>query len=89
MTVISTQEFAANQNKYFDMAIDQDVCIKRGRNMFRLMPSIIDETKVKQQNGQRKYKQPDEDFYRAISMDEFIEKALVRIEKIDKMYAKR
>ena len=72
MTVISTQEFAANQNKYFDMAINQDVCIKRDENMFRLMRCIIDETKVKQRNGQRKYKQPDEDFYRAISMDELL-----------------
>ena len=85
MTVISTQEFAANQNKYFDMAINRDVCIKRDENIFRLIRSSIDETNVKK----RKYKQPDEDFYRAISMDEFIEKALVRVEKIDKMYAER
>ena len=33
MTVISTQEFAANQNKYFDMAINRDVCIKRDENI--------------------------------------------------------
>jgi len=85
MTVITTQEFAANQNKYFDMAVSQDICIKRNQDMFRLMYNIVDETNV----TKRKYKQPDEDFYRALSMDEFIEKALVRVEKIDKMYAKR
>jgi len=33
--------------------------------------------------------EPDEDFYSAISMDEFIEKALVMVEKVDKMYAKK
>ena len=31
--------------------------------------------------------EPDDDFNRAIPMDEFIEKALVMVEKIDKMYA--
>lgn len=33
--------------------------------------------------------EPDEDFYRAITMDEFIERALVMVEKVDKMYAKK
>jgi len=37
----------------------------------------------------KRYKAPDDDFRRAISMDEFIERALVRLEKIDKMYAKK
>ena len=82
MTVISSKEFAANQNKYLDMAINQDVCIKRDENMFRPMHYIIDETKVKQ----RKYKQPDEDFYRAISMDEF--RRLVK-EDIHQIYSSK
>ena len=37
----------------------------------------------------KRYKAPDDDFRRAITMDEFIERALVRLEKIDKMYAKK
>jgi len=66
MTVISTQEFVANQNKYFNMAINQDVCIKRGEGMFQIRYNPVEESYVKKP----KYKQPDADFYRAISMDE-------------------
>jgi len=66
MTVISTQEFVANQNKYFDMAINQDVCIKRDEGMFQIRYNPVGEINGKKQ----KYKQPDADFYRAISMDE-------------------
>jgi len=31
--------------------------------------------------------EPDEDFQRAITIDEFIERAMERLDKIDKMYA--
>jgi len=85
MTVISTQEFVDNQNKYFNMAMNQDVCIKRDDGMFQIRYNPVEENYVKKP----KYKKPDADFYRAISMDEFIEKALVRVEKIDKIYGKR
>ena len=68
MTVISTQEFVANQNKYFNMAINQDVCIKRDEGMFQIRYNPIEENYVKKP----KYKQPDTDFYRAISMDELL-----------------
>ena len=33
--------------------------------------------------------EPDDDFRRAISIDEFIEKAMERLDKIDKIYAKK
>ena len=65
MTVVSSQEFAANQNKYYDMAIDEDVCIKRGDNLFQLM--YTDTTPVEDMV----YFEPDEDFYKSISIDEF------------------
>jgi len=64
--VISTQEFVANQNMYFNMAINQDVCIKRDEGMFHIRYNPVKEINGKKQ----KYKQPDADFYRAISMDE-------------------
>ena len=32
---------------------------------------------------------PDDDFRRAITMDEFIDRALVMVEKVDKMYTKK
>jgi len=68
MTVISTQEFVDNQNKYFNMAINQDVCIKRDEGMFQIRYNPVEENYVKKP----KYKQPDADFYRAISMDELL-----------------
>jgi hypothetical protein len=44
MTVVSSKEFTTHQRKYFGMAMDSGVCIKRGRNMFRLMhePTVDD-----------------------------------------------
>ena len=65
MTIVSSQEFAANQNKYYDLAIDEDVCIKRGNNMFQLIYAATtpDENIV--------YFEPDEDFYNSISIEEF------------------
>ena len=34
MTVISSKEFVANQDKYFNLAIYKQVIIQRGDNMF-------------------------------------------------------
>ena len=33
--------------------------------------------------------EPDDDFRRAITMDEFIERAMERLDKIDKIYVKK
>jgi len=85
MTVVSSKEFVANQEKYFGMAVTEDIGIKRGKNMFHLIMCRPDRTTVKEPI----YFEPDEDFYKSITMDEFIDKAMVRLEKIDKMYAKK
>ena len=37
MTVVSSKEFAASPAKYYHRAINEQVTIKRGRNMFRLI----------------------------------------------------
>ena len=65
MTVVSSKEFVANEDKYFDMAIDGHVIIQRGSNMFIVQsfipneePDIIFE--------------PDDDFYRSITADELL-----------------
>ena len=34
MTVVSTKEFNTNQKMYFDLAINDKVFIKRGKNIF-------------------------------------------------------
>jgi hypothetical protein len=37
MTIISSKEFISNQKRYFDLAIDEKLFIRRGKNMFHLM----------------------------------------------------
>jgi hypothetical protein len=36
MTVVSSEEFAINQDKYFDIAMEQDVYIQYNGNIFIL-----------------------------------------------------
>jgi hypothetical protein len=66
MTVVSTKEFNTHQEKYLDMAFDDHVIIKRGKQMLIVQnympnhePDMIFE--------------PDNDFYRSITMDELLE----------------
>ena len=42
MTLVSSKEFASNQKRYFDLALKQDVVIKRGKNRFHLMFVPVD-----------------------------------------------
>jgi len=84
MRVISSNEFSANQEKYFNLAVNEDVCINRGNNVFRLMY-----TPFETQHTEQIVFEPDDDFYRSITMDEFIERAVIRLEKIDKIYSKK
>ena len=81
MTVISSKEFAINQNKYFELALNEYVYIKNGENMFHLAHTTIDKTVKK-----RVYYEPDEDFYRSITMDELLEGVL---EDIHEFYVKK
>jgi len=37
MTVVSSKEFVSNQKRYFDWAVDNELFIKRGRNVFHLI----------------------------------------------------
>ena len=75
MTVVSTKEFNAHQKRYLDMAADDHVIIKRGQNMLIVQsfmpnnePDVIFE--------------PDEDFYRSITMDELRGSAKEHIHKL-------
>ena len=66
MLVISTSEFAIDQNKYFDMAMKEQVFVQRGNKMFHLVCTNNDDLSIKESVCY----EPDEDFYRSISMDE-------------------
>jgi hypothetical protein len=37
MTIVSSKEFINNQKRYFDLALNQQIVIKRGKNLFQLV----------------------------------------------------
>ena len=41
MTVVSSKEFAINQKRYFDLAVDDELFIKRGKNIFHLICTTV------------------------------------------------
>ena len=57
MTVVSTKEFHTNQDKYFDIAMNEQVFVKRDNIMF-----IV--------TREKKYKEPDDDYHRAIPIED-------------------
>ena len=81
MQVVSSTEFATHQQKYFNLAHRQRVLVRSGDHMYRITPEPV----VREQ----KILQPDDDFYRAISAEEFRERALTMASELDKKYAKR
>ena len=77
MTVVSSTEFATNQNKYFNMAMTEQVFVQKDNNMFLF-------TRTNRHEEPEMIFEPDEDFYQSISMEEVRE----RLHKvIDKLYA--
>ena len=83
MTVVSSKEFATNQTKYFNLATNEQVIIKRGKNMFHLVCKPVENTK------KQVYNEPDDDFYRSVSADEFRNRLIVSMGKIDQKYANK
>jgi hypothetical protein len=83
MTVVSSKEFAGNEDKYFDMALEEQVCIKRGKNMFLLSFKNVDDMNMYHEASvYDKVLEPDDDFYRAITGEELLERLIPRIEKL-------
>jgi hypothetical protein len=69
MTVVNTKEFNNNPEKYFDMALDEQVFVKRGDYMFHILCSNIDDA-VKEQA----ILEPDDDLRNAITAKELIKR---------------
>jgi len=46
MTVVSSKEFSTNQKKYYDLAVNEQVVIKRGKNMFHLICTNVGNTNI-------------------------------------------
>jgi len=81
MTVVSSKEFISKQKRYFDLALNEGIAIKRGKNMFHLTYTPIEKTYPEQP-----ILEPDEDFYNAISGEEFKKRALTIVEKVHNAY---
>jgi antitoxin (DNA-binding transcriptional repressor) of toxin-antitoxin stability system len=87
MIVISMREFRANQGKYLDMVKNGTELILKSRESgsFALTPITENHTVIP-----REYiLKPDEDFYRAISIEEFTAGAKEHIRKLYKQQSKR
>jgi len=85
MTVVSSNEFIRNQDKYFDLAMDENIMIERGGNMFHLTYSPVEISNMPEQQILK----PDDDYYRVLSSGEFRGKLAVVLENIDKKYANK
>ena len=46
MTVINSKEFATNQKKFYGMALNERIFIKRGKNMFYLTCASFEDDEV-------------------------------------------
>ena len=73
MTVVNTKEFNTNQEKYFDMAVNEQVFIQREDYMF--IVTIANKPKLK-------HKKPDEKLRNAITMDEVRDRLHKHIHKL-------
>ena len=81
MTTVTTKEFNTNQKKYFDMAVNEEVCIKRGNSIFHLMYRPIEV-----QYPEQVILEPDDNLRKAITAEELLERIH---EDIRKKYATR
>ena len=82
MTVVSSKEFATNQTKYYNLAINEQVIIKRGKNMYHLTYTPMSVETYPEQP----VLEPDDNLRRAISKDELLNRIY---EDIDKMFANK
>jgi hypothetical protein len=76
MTVVSSKEFVANEEKYFELALNEQVFIKKGENMF-----LVSIANVGNVNEYDEILEPDDDFRRAISGDELLERIYKDIDR--------
>ncbi|MDR0792500.1 MAG: hypothetical protein LBE82_04265 [Chitinophagaceae bacterium] len=75
MTVVNTKEFNANQEKYFDMAVNEQIFIQRDDCMFVV-------AKANEPEEEDIIFEPDEDFYKSITIDEVKERLFEHIHKL-------
>jgi len=75
MTIVSSKEFVNNQEKYFNMALKEHLIVQNGENRFIVQNFIHTEEPDM-------IFEPDDDFYRSISMEELRSSAHEHIHKL-------
>ncbi|MCL2130993.1 MAG: hypothetical protein FWH36_00840 [Lentimicrobiaceae bacterium] len=75
---VSNKKFVSYQKGHFDRIVKEDASIRNGENLFVFARTIND--------SENDYLNPDEDFYRAITMEEFKIKAREVVEKAYNRY---
>jgi len=78
MTVVSSKEFATRPTRYYNLAQNEQVVIKRGKNMYHLTCTTIPVETYPEQPILK----PDDNLRRAISAEEYNERCLKVIDKI-------
>jgi len=76
MTIISSKEFASNQEKYFDIALNEQIYVQRESDNVMFVLS----------RDKKEYLEPDDDLRRAITFDVLLERTY---EDIHKMFASK
>ena len=76
MTVVSSKEFISNQKRYFDLAVGEELFIKRGKNVFHLICTTASDS----------MDEADDDNDEYITKDELLAGIY---EDIDKFYARK
>ena len=82
MTLVSPKEFNTYQDKYLDLAINEDVCIKRGDSMYRLMYCPLEI-----QYPEQSILEPDDDLRSAIPMTEVRDRVIDYIRRKNAMHS--
>jgi len=68
MTVVSSKEFATKPTKYYNLAVNEQVVIKRGKNMYHLTYAPLPVVKCPEQP----ILEPDENLRNAITAEELL-----------------
>ena len=81
MTIVNSKEFAANQDKYFDLAFDEQVYIKKGDRMFLLIyKNVVDTNTYHNASVYNEVLEPDDDLRSAITGAELLERIYTDID---------
>ena len=72
MTIVNSKEFVANDDKYFDMAMTEQVLVKRDNILF-----IV----TRANENKKKRLKPDKELHRAITGDVLLEKVYTSLDK--------